>query len=55
MWILICVLGLGWGGNDVKFQEFSSEAHCRAALASTVKDLKAYGAGKGWALECVEK
>ncbi len=28
IWLLIVVLHLGWGGNDVKFHEFPTETSC---------------------------
>jgi hypothetical protein len=54
-WILIAVLALRLGGNDVKFQEFSSQERCEAAVAYTADAIRKHGNDSGFKIFCLNK
>ena len=55
LWIMIVVSALGWGGSNVRTQEFLSKQSCDHAADQTADMLKKFGGSGGFSVRCVQK
>jgi hypothetical protein len=54
-WILIVVLGLAYGGTDVKFQPFPDAHACALARLHLVAEIKRSGGGHTSGAFCLDE